>query len=180
MVCGWSECSRTACELDNLDCDNKSGKHRYVLFHGKDYKGFPYLKKFGEIGIVTQVNAIKNKLVNCGEACLYLGHAENHSAEVARFMKLSTKRVIRSRDVKWLNQNFQDYQESQGFYNEEEYYEYDNGSDSEEETYNNEEKYPMESDIETHNEPIKGVSHFQLSHTIRLGLQFAPFENTNE
>ena len=61
----WAECARTACELDNLDCDNKSGKPRYVLFYGKDYKGFPYLKKFGEIGIVTQGNAIKNKLVNC-------------------------------------------------------------------------------------------------------------------
>ena len=41
----------------------------------------------------------RSKLVNRGEACLYLGHAENHSAEVARFMKLSTKRVVRSRDV---------------------------------------------------------------------------------
>ena len=127
-----------------MDCDNKSGKPQYDLFYGKYYKGFPCLKKFGEIGIVTQVNAIKNNLVNRGEACLYLGHAENHSTEVACFMKLSTKRVIRSRDVKWLNETFQDYQESQVLYNDEEYYEYDNGSDSEEEeTYNNEEKYSM-------------------------------------
>ena len=39
----WAECARTACDLDNLDCDNKSGKPRYVQFYGKDYKGFPYL-----------------------------------------------------------------------------------------------------------------------------------------
>ena len=73
-----SECACTACELDNLDCDNKSGKPWYVQFYRKDYKGFPYLKKFGEIGIVTQGNEIRNKLANRGEACLYLGHAENH------------------------------------------------------------------------------------------------------
>ena len=109
----WAKCARTACELENLDCDNKIGKLRHVQFYGKDYRGFPYLRIFGEIGIVTQGDAIKDKLVNHGEACLYLGHAENHSAEVSHFMKLSTKRVIRSRDVKWLNQTFQDYQESQ-------------------------------------------------------------------
>ena len=141
--------------------DNKIGKPWYVLFYRKDYKGFPYLNKFGEIGIVTQGNAIKNKLVNLCEVCLYLGYAENHSAEVSRFMKLSTKQVINSRDVKWLNQTFQDYQESQGLYNDDEYYAYHNGSDSEEGSYNNEEDYSMESENDTH-ETRQCVSQFQL------------------
>ena len=118
----WAKCARTSCELDNLDCDNKSGNPQYVQFYEKNHKEFPYLKKFGEIGIVTQRDAIKNKLVNRGEACLYLGHAENHSVEVARFMKLSTKRVISSIDVKRLNQTFKDYQEAQGLYNDDGYY----------------------------------------------------------
>ena len=103
-----------------MDCDNKAGKPRYVEFYGKDYKAFPYLRKFGEIGIVTQGDAIKSKLVNRGMACLYLGHADNHSAEVSRFMKLSTKRVICSRDVKWLNKTFKEYQESEGLYKDDE------------------------------------------------------------
>ena len=90
----WAECGRTACELDNLDCENEAGKPRCVQFHGKDHKGFPHLRKFGEIGVVKQGDKIKSELVNRGEACLCLGHAENHSADVARFMKLSTKRVI--------------------------------------------------------------------------------------
>lgn len=93
--CLWAKYGGTACNLDNLDCDNKAGKPCYV-----HYKALPYLKKFGEIGIVTQGNKIKSKLVNSGESCIYLGHAGNHSAEVACFMKLSTKRVIRSQDVK--------------------------------------------------------------------------------
>jgi len=58
--------------------------------------------------------------VNRGEACLYLGHADNHSGEVAHFLKLSTKRVIRSRDVKWLNKTFHEYQKSEGLYRDNE------------------------------------------------------------
>ena len=84
-------------------------------------------------------------------------------------MKLSTKRVIRSRDVKWLNQTFKYYQESQGLYNDEEYYKYDNGSEYEEETNNNEDI--MESEIETNNDTIQNVSQFQLSRTTQSGLQ---------
>ena len=56
----WAECARTACALDNLDC-NGNKKPRYVAFHGKDYKGFKHLRKFGEIGIVTKGDKIKSK-----------------------------------------------------------------------------------------------------------------------
>ena len=111
----WAKCACTACDLDNLDCDNKAGKPCYTEFYGKDYKAFPFLRKFGEIGIVTQGDAIKSKLVNRGVACLYLGHADNHSAEVSRFMKLSTKRVIRSCDVKWLIKTFKEYKNPKGY-----------------------------------------------------------------
>ena len=110
----WAECGRTACELDNLDCENEAGKPQCVQFHGKDHKGFPHLRKFGEIGVVKQGDKIKSELVNCGEACLCLGHAENHSADVACFMKLSTKRVICSQDVKWSKKTFQEHQGSEG------------------------------------------------------------------
>jgi len=89
----WTECARTACPLHKLDC-NRNLKSRYVASYGKDYKGF------GEIGVVTKGDKVKSKLVNRGEAYLYLGHADNHSGEAARFLILSTKRVIRSRDVK--------------------------------------------------------------------------------
>ena len=42
-----------------------------------------------------------------------MGHADKHSGEVHRFLKLSTKRVIRSRDVRWLNTTFSAYMKSQ-------------------------------------------------------------------
>ena len=96
----WAECASTACALDNLDCSGKM-KPDYVAFYGKDYKGFKLFKKFGEIGIVTRGDKTKSKLTNRGEDCFYLGLVENHCGEVARFLKLNTKRVIRSRDETW-------------------------------------------------------------------------------
>ena len=79
------------------------------MFNGEDYNGFDYLRVFGEVGIATQGQKIRSKLDNRGEACLYLGHAGDHGSDVHRLMKISTKRVIRSRDVKWLNQRFDEF-----------------------------------------------------------------------
>ena len=66
--------------------------------------------------MVTQSEKIKSKLANRGTTCLYLGNAETHIAGVAYFIKLSTKRVIRSRGIKWLNKIFHEYQRSEGLY----------------------------------------------------------------
>ena len=67
------------------------------------------------MGIVTSGDSIRTKLANKGLACLYLGHADQHSGDVHRFLKLSTKRVIRSRDVCWLNKTFGTYMDKSDF-----------------------------------------------------------------
>lgn len=169
----WAECGCTACELDNLDCENKAGKPRCVQFYGKDYKGFPYLRKFGEIGVVKQRDKIKSELVNRGEVCLYLGHAENHSADVARFMKLSTKRVIRSQDVKWLKKTFQECQESEGLYQGDE--DSDSDSDHNSNSEDDDDSDPEDKDEDNNNnEPAATIETFCLSpHITRSGLRFA-------
>jgi len=51
-------------------------------------------------------NKIRNKLENRGEPAIYLGHAPQHSAEVSRFLKLTTRKVIRSRDARFLEKTF--------------------------------------------------------------------------
>ena len=175
----WAECARTACELDNLDCDNKVGKPRYEQFFGKDYKPFPYLRKFGEIGVVTKGKDICSKLINKGEACLYLGHAENHSAEVARFMKLSTKRVICSRDIKWLEKTFQEYQKSEGLYDDND--DISNASHNSEEEEENEEEEEEEGRTEQNEPQSETVSENVqqipwLSRTTRSGTRYAPYD----
>jgi hypothetical protein len=102
----WAECANTATYLDNFDCDNEKGEPRYKLFHGNDDRRFKYLRKFGEMAIVTVRDAIQSKLTNRGVPAIYLGHATNHSMEVCRFLKVATRRVIRSRDVSFWRKPF--------------------------------------------------------------------------
>jgi Reverse transcriptase (RNA-dependent DNA polymerase) len=49
---------------------------------------------------------MRSKLDNRGKACLYLGRAKDHAADVYRFLNLDSKRIIHSRDVTWLNRNY--------------------------------------------------------------------------
>ena len=111
----WAECAHTATHLDNLDCDNDTGEPRYKLFHGVDDKSFKHLKPFGEMAIVTTGEGIQSKLTNRGIPAIYLGHAANHSTEVSRFLKISTRKVIRSRDAKFLATTFMRWARDTGF-----------------------------------------------------------------
>ena len=94
--------------MDGLDAENEDRKTRHFLFWGRDCEPFCHLRVFGEVGVVKQGAKIKSKLQNRGLQCLHLGHADNHAKDVHRFLKLQTKKVIRSRDVKWLNKMFGD------------------------------------------------------------------------
>ena len=116
LRCGlWAECAQTATYLDNLDCENMGEQPRYKLFNGTDDKRFSYLRKFGEMAIVTTGNLIRNKLENRGVPAIYLGHAPQHSAQVSRFLKLSTRRVIRSRDARFLEKTFLQWARDTGY-----------------------------------------------------------------
>ena len=128
----WAECAKTATFQDNLDCDNGKGKTRHSQFWKQDAKGFNYMRVFGEVGIATQGEKMRGKLENRGLACLYLGHAWGHADDVHRLLKLSTRRVIRSRDVRWLDKKFDQYMKEENT-DEEEY-----SSDEEHEDSDNE------------------------------------------
>ena len=114
----WAECARTATNFDNIDCDNKDKEPRYKQFMGEEYKGFQHIQKFGEVGIMTQREKMKAKIKNRGIPCLYLGHADNHGGNVARVLKLETKKVIRSRDMRWLNKTLNEYMKDKGDFEE--------------------------------------------------------------
>ena len=104
----WAECANTATKLDNLDCDNDEKVPRYKQFMKEDFKGFDNLRKFGEVGIKTLRKKIPAKIKKKGIPCLYLGHADNHGSDVCRLLKLETKRVVRSRDLKWLDKTLKE------------------------------------------------------------------------
>ena len=78
----------------------------YKQFHGTDWKGGPNLHRFGHIGVVTTAKKIKAKQKDKGTCMLYLGPAEDHAADVHRFFNPNTRKIVMSRDVKWLNKSY--------------------------------------------------------------------------
>ena len=46
---------------------------------------------------------MRSKLDDRGKTCMFVGYADVHSRDVYRFLNIHTKRIIISRDVRWLN-----------------------------------------------------------------------------
>lgn len=98
----WMEAAATATKLDNI-LSLAGEPSAYKKFYGEDAKYQDYLRTFGEIGIVTKNpgGAIKAKLEDRGEKCIFLGYAANHAPNVYRMWNLRTAKVMITRDVKW-------------------------------------------------------------------------------
>jgi hypothetical protein len=79
--------------------------------HVLDPPYYKYLRTFGEITVTsTLVNKkVIAKTSNRGTLAIYLGRAQNHSADSYRLLKLDTMKVIISRNVKFTNLTYQDY-----------------------------------------------------------------------
>ena len=102
----WTEAASTATKLDNILCDDKEeSPHR--KFYGEDPEYERYLRTFGEMGIVTvdPGGAIKSKLEDRGIKCMFLGYASNHAGNVYRMLNLKTRKVLITRDVRWLEKS---------------------------------------------------------------------------
>ena len=46
---------------------------------------------------------MRSKLETRGKTGVFVGHADDHAGDVYRFMNVQTKRIILSRDARWLN-----------------------------------------------------------------------------
>jgi hypothetical protein len=69
------------------------------------------LKTFGEMGIVTihEDKAIRGKLSPRGKPCMFVGYPDNTTGDVYRMLNLKTQRVIKTRDIMWLNETYGQY-----------------------------------------------------------------------
>ena len=69
------------------------------------------MKMFGEMAVVTihEGKKMRSKLDNRGKTCMFVGYAEDHAGDVYRFLNIHTKRIIMSRDVRWLNITWRHY-----------------------------------------------------------------------
>ena len=50
-----------------------------------------------------KMKKMRSKLDNRGKTCMFVGYADDHTKDVYRFLNIHTKRIILSRDVRWLN-----------------------------------------------------------------------------
>ena len=56
-----------------------------------------------------KIKKMRSKLDNRGKTCMFVGYADDHTKDVYRFLNIHTKRIILSRDVRWLNVMWKQY-----------------------------------------------------------------------
>ena len=107
----WCEVISTATNLDNIVVRPDRIKPPYTLFYNKDAKFMKHLRTFGEMAVVAihEGGKMRSKLDNIGKTCMFVGYAEDHSGDVYRFLNIHTKRIIMSRDARWLNITWKHY-----------------------------------------------------------------------
>ena len=80
-------------------------KPPHALFYGKDAKYMRSLRTFGEMAVIAihEGKKMRLKLDDRGKTCMFVGYADDHTKDVYRFLNIHTRRIILSRDVRWLN-----------------------------------------------------------------------------
>ena len=101
----WCDVISTATKLDNGMVRPDRTKPPYTLFYNKDAKYMKYMRTFGETAVVAihEGKKMRSKLDNRGKTCMFVGYAEHNAGDVYRFLNIHIKRIIMSRDVRWLN-----------------------------------------------------------------------------
>lgn len=105
----WMEAAATATKLDNI-LHSQGDLSPYKKFYKEDPAYEKHLRTFGEMGVVALYpgETIKAKLDDRGIKCMFLGYAAHHAGNVYRMWDLRTKRVLITRDVKWLGSFHED------------------------------------------------------------------------
>ena len=101
----WCEVISTETKLDNIMVRPESTKPPHTLFYGKDAMYIRSLRTFGEMAVIAIPvgKKMRSKLDDRGKTGMFVGYADDHTKDVYRFMNIHTRRIILSRDVRWLN-----------------------------------------------------------------------------
>ena len=107
----WSEVISTATKLDNIMVRPEGTKPPHTLFYGEDAKCTRSLRTFGEMAVIAihEGKKMRSKLDDRGKTCMFVGYADDHTKDVYRFLNILTRRIILSRDVRWLKINWKQY-----------------------------------------------------------------------
>ena len=80
-------------------------KPPHTLFYGEDAKYTRSLRTFGEMAVIAihEGKRMRSQLDDRRKTCMFVGYADDHTKDVYRFLNIHTRRIILSRDVRWLN-----------------------------------------------------------------------------
>ena len=101
----WCEVISTATKLDNIMVRPEKTKPPHTLFYGYDAKYMRSVRTLGEMAVIAihEGKKMRSKLDVIGKTCMFVAYADDHSRDIYRFLNIRTKRIIMSRDVRWLN-----------------------------------------------------------------------------
>ena len=101
----WCEVISKATKLDNIMVRPERTKPPHTLFYGEDAKYTRSLRTFGEMAVIAihEGKRMRSKLDDRGKTCMFVGFADDHTKDVYRFLNIHTRRIILSRDARWLN-----------------------------------------------------------------------------
>ena len=107
----WTEAAMMAVQIHNILIKNYATKTPSEIIFGENPEYAKSLRTFGEIGVVTYRKGFMKgtKVDNKGRSCMLLGYAIDHPSGTYRFYDFETRRVIISRDVKWLEKFYKDW-----------------------------------------------------------------------
>ena len=98
----WAECATLCTMLDTISTSTDK-QSLYHKFYGKTSPVINKLRTFGELGIVKKTTKIQSKLVNKGDLCIFVGYPTNHASDTYRMLNLTTKWIIITHNIRWLN-----------------------------------------------------------------------------
>jgi len=105
----WAECGATATILSNLMV-KRNDKSPHERCYGTRSPYERVLKIFGEMGLKMENSKnLSEKLRNRGNLCFFVGFAKDHALNAYRAFDIESKKVIITRDVKWLKMTYGDH-----------------------------------------------------------------------
>lgn len=98
----------TATKLDGLIPVTIDGVTKPGIEHwcGKMPLYANHLRKWGEAGVVKIKTNTTPKMGDRGITCMMVGYAGNHNGDCYEMLNMKTKRVLETRDVRWLNRMY--------------------------------------------------------------------------
>ena len=105
----WAEAANFENDTDNIMVDRNDEACAYEKFYGRMPGYSNFLQGFGQIGIAKNGTKISGKLKDKGTICMMIGYATENTPGTYRLLNLSTKRVFKSINVKWLNINYKEF-----------------------------------------------------------------------